>query len=62
METCPDLLLLPSDLVYFARELDTCTVINPGRLTKGSGPGTFASLLLKSENGKLAFKAEVIRI
>ena len=62
MSASPHLLLLPSDLVYFVRELDNCTVINPGRLTKGAGPGTFSKILMKSENGKVSFKAEVVRI
>ena len=31
----PHLLLLPSDLSHFVREVEKCTVINPGRITRG---------------------------
>jgi len=58
----PHLLLLPSDLVYFARDLDACTVVNPGRVTKGTGPGTYSNILVKTENGKVCVRAEVVRI
>ncbi len=59
----PHLLLLPSDLVHFARELETgTTVLNPGRVTKGPGPGTLARVLARISSSELQFKAEVMRI
>ena len=29
------MLLIPSDLSHFVREVEKCTVINPGRITRG---------------------------
>ena len=58
----PHLLLLPSDLVYFLREVEECTVLNPGRITKGSAPGTYSKLLVQVQQGKLSVKAEIVRI
>ncbi|OMO81428.1 DNA polymerase alpha/epsilon, subunit B [Corchorus olitorius] len=52
----PDLLILPSDIKYFVKVLSLpgttegeektkkCVCINPGRLAKGEGGGTFAEL------------------
>ena len=31
----PHLLLLPSDLSHFVREVENCMVVNPGRVTRG---------------------------
>lgn len=63
LSVAPHLLLLPSDLVPFARDLEGgTTVLNPGRLTKGSGPGTFARLHVRCADGDLKVKAEILRI
>ena len=62
LDQSPHLLLLPSDLVYFVRELDSCTILNPGRLTKGPGPGTYSSIKAQAVDGKLSFQAEIVRI
>lgn len=49
----PDVLILPSDLKYFVKVLDNegeetnsmkCIAVNPGRLAKGEGGGTFVEL------------------
>ncbi|XP_027334193.1 DNA polymerase alpha subunit B [Abrus precatorius] len=49
----PDVLILPSDIKYFVKVLNSegeginqskCIAINPGRLAKGEGGGTFAEL------------------
>lgn len=63
LTAAPHLLLLPSDLVPFARDLeDGTTVLNPGRLTKGSGPGTYAHVHVRCADGQVKVKAEVLRI
>lgn len=49
----PDVLILPSDIKYFVKVLNgeseginhvKCTAVNPGRLAKGEGGGTFVEL------------------
>nr|XP_045600835.1 DNA polymerase alpha subunit B-like [Procambarus clarkii] len=42
----PHLLVLPSDLRYFVRDLENCVVLNPERLAKGLVGGTYAQLEL----------------
>ncbi|XP_060534096.1 DNA polymerase alpha subunit B [Cylas formicarius] len=44
MEVKPHMLILPSNLRNFVKNIDDCLVINPERLTKGYGGGTFARL------------------
>jgi len=59
----PHLMITPSDLQYFVREMpESSTFVNPGRITKGFGPGTYMKLSLKSEEGKVSVKAQVKRI
>jgi len=59
----PHVLLLPSDLNNFVRDISGTTVINPGRLTKGVGPGTYSIFKLsKGEEGKLQTRVKIIRI
>mmetsp|Transcript_6307 Transcript_6307/g.9703 ORF Transcript_6307/g.9703 Transcript_6307/m.9703 type:complete len:604 (+) Transcript_6307:167-1978(+) len=50
----PDLLILPSKLTSFAKPLpnDTCLVINPGPLSKGSTGGTYAIVDIKNSGDK----------
>lgn len=63
LEASPHLLLLPSDLATFVREVGATTVLNPGRLTKGAGPGTYSLLKVRrGEGGGLETRAEIIRI
>lgn len=63
LEASPHLLLLPSDLATFVREVGATTVLNPGRLTKGAGPGTYSLLKMRrGEGGGLETRAEIIRI
>jgi len=63
LDKAPHLMILPSDLAHFVREVSGTTVLNPGRLTKGTGPGTYSVIKMrKGEGGRLESMAEVIRI
>ncbi len=46
MPVTPDVLLLPSKLAHFARDVRGCLCVNPGQLSRGSGGGTFAELVV----------------
>ncbi|KAK0138567.1 DNA polymerase alpha subunit B [Merluccius polli] len=58
MPLSPDVLIVPSELRYFIKEVIGCVCVNPGRLTKGQVGGTYGRLLLQrsspSEDGKRA--------
>lgn len=66
----PDVLLLPSDLAPFIKvlnyessdgeEASNCLCVNPGRLSKGIGGGTFVDLNFHEDPGKS--HASIIRI
>nr|XP_055108725.1 DNA polymerase alpha subunit B isoform X2 [Symphalangus syndactylus] len=43
----PDVLIIPSELRYFVKDVLGCVCVNPGRLTKGQVGGTFARLYLR---------------
>ncbi|KAM6288771.1 LOW QUALITY PROTEIN: DNA polymerase alpha subunit B [Aegotheles albertisi] len=43
----PDVLVTPSELRYFVKDVLGCVCINPGRLTKGQVGGTYARLYLQ---------------
>jgi DNA polymerase alpha subunit B len=53
LETTPHILILPSDLRHFIKDVDGTIVVNPERLAKGSSGGTYARLKidLSSTNG-----------
>lgn len=40
----PDILITPSDLVLFAKNIDGCICVNPGTVCKGLGGGSYASI------------------
>eukprot|EP00041_Stephanoeca_diplocostata_P010570 m.168423 g.168423 ORF g.168423 m.168423 type:complete len:663 (+) comp18206_c0_seq5:180-2168(+) len=44
MPVTPDVLILPSTMKYFAKNVNGSLVINPGRLCKHSSGGTYASV------------------
>jgi DNA polymerase alpha subunit B len=44
MPYTPDILITPSRVAHFAREVRGCLCINPGQLSKGPGGGSFAEL------------------
>lgn len=58
MPLTPDVLIVPSELRYFIKEVIGCVCVNPGRLTKGQVGGTYSRLLIQrsspSEDGKRA--------
>jgi len=62
MHRAPHLLLLPSDLSHFVREVENCIVVNPGRVTRGQGPGTYARLKMRKDKDGLVSSVEVARI
>ncbi|XP_061642919.1 DNA polymerase alpha subunit B [Phyllopteryx taeniolatus] len=47
MPLTPDVLLIPSELRYFVKDVIGCICVNPGRLTKGQAGGTYGRLLIQ---------------
>ncbi|XP_075597583.1 DNA polymerase alpha subunit B [Balearica regulorum gibbericeps] len=45
----PDILVTPSELRYFVKDVLGCVCINPGRLTKGQVGGTYGRLYIQRE-------------
>ena len=63
LEQPPHILLLPSDLNNFVRDINGTTVINPGRLTKGLGPGTYTIFQVsRGEQDKPLTRVKIMRI
>ena len=59
----PHILLLPSDLNNFVRDINGTTVVNPGRLTKGLGPGTYTIFQVsRGEQDKPLTRVKIMRI
>ncbi|XP_031799189.1 DNA polymerase alpha subunit B isoform X1 [Sarcophilus harrisii] len=63
----PDVLIAPSDLRYFVKDVLGCVCMNPGRLTKGQVGGTFGRLyisrqLAKGERKSPCTAAQVVKI
>ena len=65
----PHVLILPSDLLHFFKELNGCLVTNPQRLVKGESGGVFARIKirgLKEEENSKDFvhrvNAEIVRV
>ncbi|XP_071961959.1 DNA polymerase alpha subunit B-like [Antedon mediterranea] len=53
MSVTPNLLIVPSNLRYFIKEVDGCLCVNPGRLTKGQVGGTYCRLVVQpAENSQ----------
>ncbi|XP_062892392.1 DNA polymerase alpha subunit B isoform X3 [Mobula hypostoma] len=49
----PDILVVPSELRYFVKDVLGCVCINPGRLTKGQVGGTYGRLFVqRQKNGE----------
>ncbi|CAK6971975.1 DNA polymerase alpha subunit B [Scomber scombrus] len=47
MPVTPDVLIVPSELRYFVKDVIGCVCVNPGRLTKGQVGGTYGRLLIQ---------------
>uniref|UniRef100_A0A665XEE2 DNA polymerase alpha subunit B n=1 Tax=Echeneis naucrates TaxID=173247 RepID=A0A665XEE2_ECHNA len=68
MPLTPDILIIPSELRYFVKDVVGCVCVNPGRLTKGQVGGTYSRLLIQhsaSEDGKRVspcLAAQVVKI
>ncbi|XP_022817574.1 DNA polymerase alpha subunit B isoform X2 [Spodoptera litura] len=58
----PHILVLPSNFRYFVKEVNGCVVVNPEHLTKGTGGGTFARLLIQSDKDDKKIAAQIVRI
>ncbi|XP_054889968.1 DNA polymerase alpha subunit B [Poeciliopsis prolifica] len=69
MLVTPDILVVPSELRYFVKDVAGCVCVNPGRLTKGQVGGTYSRLLIQRsaapEDGKRespCLTAQVVKI
>ncbi|RVE55324.1 hypothetical protein evm_000222 [Chilo suppressalis] len=62
LPTTPHLLVLPSNLRYFVKEVNGCVVVNPEHLTKGTGGGTFARVLVSAQKETKKICAQILRI
>ncbi|XP_028272481.1 DNA polymerase alpha subunit B [Parambassis ranga] len=69
MPLTPDILIMPSELRYFIKDVVGCVCVNPGRLTKGQVGGTYSRLLIQqssaSQDGKRVspcLAAQVVKI
>ncbi|XP_077185336.1 DNA polymerase alpha subunit B [Paroedura picta] len=63
----PDVLITPSDLRYFIKDILGCICMNPGRLTKGQVGGTYGRLYVqqqvyREERKSPCIAAQVVRI
>ncbi|XP_060032077.1 DNA polymerase alpha subunit B [Erinaceus europaeus] len=63
----PDVLVVPSELKYFVKDVLGCVCVNPGRLTKGQVGGTFGRLSLRRQAASASRRspcvaAQVVRI
>ncbi|XP_019642373.1 PREDICTED: DNA polymerase alpha subunit B-like [Branchiostoma belcheri] len=48
LQVTPDVLILPSDLRYFVKDVLGCVCVNPGRITKAQTGGTFARFVIQA--------------
>lgn len=69
MPLTPDVLIVPSELRYFIKDVVGCVCVNPGRLTKGQVGGTYGRLLIQrsassKENKRVSpcLAAQVVKI
>lgn len=60
MPVTPDVLIVPSDLRYFMKDVDGCFCVNPGRLVKGQTGGTYLKMLVKPRKPQNADKSSVV--
>ncbi|KAI5643143.1 DNA polymerase alpha/epsilon subunit B domain-containing protein [Phthorimaea operculella] len=63
LPSTPHLLVLPGHFRCFLKEVADSVVVNPERLSKGMGGGTFARLLLRNDQeNKLTVAGQIVRI
>ena len=66
IEVQPHVLITPSDLMHFFKDVEGGLVINPQRLTKGNGGGVFARLAVRGSAKEVIpskkILGEIIRI
>ncbi|XP_047994218.1 DNA polymerase alpha subunit B [Leguminivora glycinivorella] len=62
MPATPHVLVLPSNFRYFVKEVNGTVVVNPERLSKGTGGGTLARLRLALDGDSRRVAAQVLRI
>jgi len=63
----PDVLIVPSDLRYFVKDLSGCLCVNPGHLAKEQVGGTFVRMKMMPRSGNEkslseSISAEILRI
>lgn len=63
----PDVMILPSDLLHFFKDIDGTLAMNPQRLSRGEGGGVFARLKVvpaekETDTKKFSVSAEIVRI
>uniref|UniRef100_A0A0K2TG62 DNA polymerase alpha subunit B n=1 Tax=Lepeophtheirus salmonis TaxID=72036 RepID=A0A0K2TG62_LEPSM len=61
----PDVLILPSDLMHFIKDVDGTLVLNPSRLSKGSGGGLYSRMKISNNENENLLKnisANIVRI
>nr|CAG4649419.1 EOG090X07VJ [Scapholeberis mucronata]SVE93677.1 EOG090X07VJ [Scapholeberis mucronata] len=58
----PHLLLLPSDLRHFIKNVNGCVVFNTERAVKGVSGGTFSKLQISGEGKTVQIRGEILRI
>lgn len=52
MTSIPDILIVPSSLRHFVKQLNNCLVINPGQLCRSQSGGVFCHLRIDSDGNK----------
>lgn len=52
IDILPNIMIVPSDLKCFIRDINSCLCINPGRLSDGNESGTFARLKINPPSNK----------
>ncbi|KAJ9599819.1 hypothetical protein L9F63_009859, partial [Diploptera punctata] len=58
----PHILVLPSNLRCFIKNLDGCIAVNPERLAKGYVGGNFARLSVICKNGEVSVNGQIVKI
>ncbi|XP_033734841.1 DNA polymerase alpha subunit B-like [Pecten maximus] len=56
----PHILIVPSDLKQFVKDIQGCCCINPGRLSKGQNGGTYCRLVIQTDQLSQSTNSSVI--